>query len=94
MKIGGASTEAINRRDSTRLTQFQRAIGGRCMSQTMAYEIQCALGVDYQEGDKLSDDGRRRLQQVVDRMLANGVQPIESLLSPCQLSAQQRRKTT
>lgn len=77
--------------EARRLARFVRAIGGRRMSGEMAYQVNEVLGTRYHEMDLLSKEDRAELQAFVDRKIAEGIQPAESLLTPHQQAAQQRR---
>lgn len=77
--------------EANRLARFQRAIAGRRMSGEMAYQINEVLCTRYHEMDLLSKADRAELQEFVDRKLADGIVPAESLLTPHQQAAQQRK---
>lgn len=83
---------------SQTLKRFQDALRGRVLSGTAAYEINEALceGRPYKQlcdmGEKLPGRLKIELQVVVDRMLAEGIKPAMSLLTPHQKRAIERRK--
>jgi len=83
--------------ESIKLKHFQDAIKGRRLSGCAAYEINTALCEEhpyvsyYEQGDTLSSINKPRLQAIVDRMIASGVKPAASLLTPHQQRAIARR---
>lgn len=83
---------------SDTLKRFQDALKGRRLSGIAAYEINAALcGVGpyrnfCEQDEKMPGIYKDRLQQIVDRMIANVVVASESLLTPHQKAAIQRRE--
>jgi len=83
------------RYDSIKLKYFIDAIKGRRLSWSVAAEINDALGIvygSYNGDDKLRTDHRTALQTIADEMIARGVKPAKSLLTPHQRKSLARRR--
>jgi hypothetical protein len=78
--------------ESVTLKHFEDAIAGRRLSGTMAYEINEAIGSDYEGGDKLEQPYKNKLAKVALAMIQRGVMPAKSLLTEHQKLAIEMRR--
>jgi hypothetical protein len=82
------------------LKRFQDALRGGRLSGTAAHDINSALCAGHayrhycEQGDKLPGIHKADLQAIVDRMIAEGIKPSKSLLSPHQKAALKKRENS